>query len=92
MKFCILQESEILQKAREGNRSYLDLLLSNHELFLLHHLSKIAKNQKELLDFRCACINYTHVHFCTTFDEQKYPVFSAWLLECVINEIYPEPS
>ncbi|MCL2414003.1 MAG: hypothetical protein FWC94_01965 [Bacteroidales bacterium] len=92
MKFCVLPESEMLQKAKEGNRSYLDLLLSSHELFLLHHLSKITKNPKELLDFRHTCIDYAHVHFCTTFDEQAYPVFSTWLLECVINEICPESS
>jgi len=82
----------MLQRAKEGDRSYLDLLLSKHELFLLHNLSKIARDQKELLDFRRTCINYVHAHFHATFDEQEYPVFETWLLERVINEIYSELS
>jgi len=79
----------MLQKAKEGNRSYLDLLLSKYELFLLDNLSKFARNPKELLDFRRTCIDYVHAHFCARFDEQEYPVFETWLLECV-KEIYPE--
>jgi hypothetical protein len=87
MKFDMLPESEMIQKTKAGNRSYLDLLLSKHEQFLLHHASKIATNPKGLLIFRRDCIEYVHANFHDSFNPLEHADFATWLLECVIPRI-----
>lgn len=82
MKFCILSETEILQNALTGNRSYLDLLISMHEQFIIEHISR-KTTTKPLLGLRTECIQYVHTHFNQSFDLQLYQNFSTWLLECI---------
>ena len=79
----MLTESKMIQKAKEGNRTYLDLLLSKHEQLLLQHLSKTTTSTKELMTLRHDCINYIHTHFYDKFDQHKYANFAMWLPECV---------
>lgn len=85
MKFHILTESEIIQKAKNGNRSYLDLLLSKHEHFLLEHISKTTTNIGELLTLRHICIEYVYTHFFDKFEQHKQSNFAEWLQECVFS-------
>jgi hypothetical protein len=83
----MLTESEMIQKTKAGNRSYLDLLLSKYELFLLHHASKTTTNTKELLMFRRDCIEYVYANFSDSFNSLEHANFATWLLECVVPKI-----
>jgi hypothetical protein len=85
MKFDMLTESEMIQKAKDGNRAYLDLLLSKHEQFLLQYISNTITNPKELLTLRHNCVEYVHSHFHDKFNPHQHTNFAEWLQECVFS-------
>ena len=87
MRFGMLTELEMIQKAKAGNHSYLDLLLNKHDQFLLHHVSKSAANMEELLVLRRDCITYVRTHFEAKFDSHEHASFAMWLLESVVHKV-----
>jgi hypothetical protein len=82
-----MTEYEIIQRAKIGNRQCLDLLLKNHEQFLMNHIYKTSRNMEELLTLRKNCIHYAHTHFCDKFNMREHANFAMWLLENVIQPV-----
>ena len=90
MRFRVLDEKELIEKAVKGSTAHLDVLLSMYEPFIMENIGKQVKNQQDMLDLRqhvcCKIVsqiakkNYTH--------QDKFSNWASRIIKSEVNTYF----